>query len=96
MDKNYVTIHNDALLACEDITLYADWKKDNTFKVTFDSKGGSVVEPLIVECGQTLKLPNNPTKEGYTFGHWEDKWGTAILEDALLSCDDISLSAVWQ
>ena len=111
-DKNGTPILDQALLTCDNITLYAVWEKKEenntnnnntnntntpkTFKVTFDSKGGSAVSPVTVECGKELKLPANPTKSGYTFGHWEDKFGTPILEGALFTCDgDVNLYAVW-
>lgn len=98
-DKNGKTILDGALLTCENITLYADWKKASTEKkyytVTFDSKGGSSVSPIKVECDKTLTLPANPTRSGYTFVAWTDKNGKAILNGALLSCDNITLYADW-
>ena len=97
IDKNGKSILNGALLTCEDVTLYADWKEEvKTFKVTFDSKGGSDVEPVTVECGKTMTMPTNPTKEGYTFRVWEDQHGTAILDGVLFACEgDVTLYAVW-
>lgn len=42
----------------------------NNYTVTFDSKGGSnVANQTIVEGGK-ITLPENPTKEGYTFKGW--------------------------
>ena len=104
-DKFETPILEQALLSCDDVTLYAVWQEGpqgapatepETFKVTFDSKGGSTVPAIYVECGKELTLPENPTKEGATFGHWEDKFETPILDQALLSCDDVTLYAVWQ
>lgn len=80
----------------ENTTLKAKWLDEvKVFTVTFDSKGGSSVNPLTVKCDETLKLPQNPTKSGYTFGHWEDINGTPILEGALLACEDVTLYAKW-
>lgn len=66
----------------KDITLTAKWEKikedEKTFKVSFDSKGGSKVSSITVVCGKTLKLPSNPKKDGYKFVSWEDKNGTTI------------------
>ena len=41
------------------------------YTVTFDSKGGSAVNPItnILE-GSTISLPNAPTKSGHTFEGW--------------------------
>ena len=79
-------------------TLKARWttSKPKSFKVTFDSREGSEVEPLEVECNKELKLPENPTKEGYVFISWVDKNETPILDGALLSCEDVTLYANWQ
>lgn len=79
-------------------TLKARWttSKPKSFTVTFDSREGSEVEPLEVECNNELKLPENPTKEGYVFISWVDKNETPILDGALLSCEDVTLYANWQ
>ena len=97
VDKNGKAILDDALLSCEDIILSAEWKEDiKTFKVTFDTKGGTKINSMNVECGKTLKLPENPKKEGYNFITWLDQNDRAILDEALLSCEDITLYAKWE
>ena len=84
----------------ENLTLKAKWEKEKeevkTFKVTYDSKGGSVVNPTTVECGKLLKLPSNPTKSGYRFMCWEDQNARCIYNDAFLACEDLTLYASWE
>ena len=82
----------------KDTTLKAKWisKTAETFTVTFDSDGGSKVDSIIVECGKELSLPTNPTKKGYNFLSWIDRNGTPIYDKALLSCNDITLTANWE
>ena len=84
----------------KDTKLKAKWEKVveevKTFKVTFNSKGGSTVAGLTVECGKELELPKAPTREGYEFVSWVDKNDTPILDGALLTCDDITLYANWK
>ena len=41
--------------------------------VTFDSAGGSPVEPQTIQQGQQVQRPADPVKEGYTFIGWYDK-----------------------
>ena len=50
----------------KDTTLYAQWSA----MVTFDSNGGSTVEPQKVAMGVQAKRPTDPTREGYTFSGW--------------------------
>ena len=97
-DQNEVPISDGALLACEDLTLYAyyDIESAKTFTVTFDSKGGSTVKSITVECGKTLPTLPTPTKSGYNFVAWTDKNGKAILTGALLTCGNITLIADWK
>lgn len=52
-----------------DLTLYAKWAI-NTYKVSFDSKGGTEVDEQTVEYKATVTKPEDPTKEGYTFAGW--------------------------
>ena len=51
------------------MTLYAGWNI-NGFLVTFDSNGGSSVEPQVVQPGNTAVRPAEPTKQGYYFKGW--------------------------
>ncbi len=82
----------------KDMSFYAKWEeipKENTFTVTFDSKGGSAVNPLVLKCDTELTLPTAPSRDGYTFDGWEDRNGRAILDQALFTCEDVTLYAKW-
>lgn len=41
-----------------------------TFTVTFDSNGGSEVSSINVKSGDTIEMPEAPTKEGWIFAGW--------------------------
>lgn len=90
----------DGFVFEQDATLVAKWEVKNAkvekFTVSFDSKGGSKVSKVEVQCGKNLKLPKNPTKDGYMFVRWEDKNGQPIYDDAKLYCENITLYAVWE
>lgn len=81
----------------KDITLKATWVSESadTITIKFDTDGGSKIDDMIVVKGETLKLPQNPTKEGYKFKTWVDKNETPIYDEALLS-EDTTLKAVWE
>ncbi|CAB4663949.1 unannotated protein [freshwater metagenome] len=44
----------------------------STYTLTFDSNGGSAVEPVSWTAGATLTLPT-PTRAGYTFNGWSTR-----------------------
>lgn len=44
--------------------------KSQSYKVIFNSKGGTTVKTQIVEKGKKVKKPADPKKEGYIFDGW--------------------------
>jgi hypothetical protein len=93
---------NDVQAFDTDKNYVANWepieKNPKKMKVTFDSRGGSSVKTQTYTCklgGITFYTPDKPTKDFYEFRVWEDKNGTPILNGALLTCEDITLYAVW-
>ena len=80
------------------IELFAVYKDSSTpvkqtFTVTFNTDGGSLVSSQTVEKGNKVVKPVNPTKEGYTFDCWtlgllEFNFNTAINQN-------ITLTARW-
>ena len=69
------------------------------FTVTFDSCGGSEVEPQIVTSGDILEKPEPPTREGYIFADWyKDNTYNEIFmfgENGDKIIQDITLYAKW-
>ncbi len=51
--------------------------KEKTVTISFDSNGGSIVEPIVTN-GETIVLPLNPDKVGYTFAGWYFDNGTFL------------------
>lgn len=46
----------------------------NSYTVTFDSQGGTVIDPITnIGKGATITLPEEPEKEGYIFDGWYTK-----------------------
>ena len=68
-----------------------------TYTVTFDSQGGSYVDPQTVEHGGLAIEPADPTKTGYTFAGWYKESGCInawnFATDTVTS--DITLYAKW-
>ena len=66
-------------------------------KVTFDSQGGSDVDPIVAETG-TITEPDEPTREGYTFAGWFIDAGCTDgnqFDFATIITEPMTLYALW-
>lgn len=61
--------------------------------VTFESNGGSVVEPITIEKGNSIEKPADPIKNGYVFSGWYI--GTSKIEFPYTPEDNVTLQAAW-
>ena len=79
-----------------DITLTAKWEI-NKYTVTFDSYGGSKVDPQVVEYGLYAQEPEEPTLKGFTFAYWylDDENEAYDFENTPVTAD-ITLTAKWE
>ncbi len=64
--------------------------------VTFDSNGGSEVEPQQVLHGEKATKPIDPTKERYTFEGWYDENDDRWVFNGYSITFDITLYAKWK
>ncbi len=80
-------------MPAEDITLTAVWKA-NQYTITFDSNGGTAVNPITQDYGTLVKKPADPTKEGYRFVCWEKDGEEYAF--GTMPAEDITLTAVWE
>ena len=74
-----------------------DIEKDikEVITITFDTKGGSIIDSITIGKDTELTLPKDPTRDGYVFKGWVDKNETPICNKVLLAEDTI-LYAVWE
>jgi uncharacterized repeat protein (TIGR02543 family) len=64
--------------------------------VTFNTNGGTAVEPDTVLLGELLRLPEQPSKEGKTFAGWfTDEALTAQFDKSAPITQNITLYAKW-
>lgn len=68
-DEELTTEYDFDTPVTADITLYAKWAIVQ-LTVTFNVDGGSEVPAQTVDYGSTATEPDDPTKEGKTFGGW--------------------------
>ena len=56
------------------------------YTITFDSKGGSAVQPIKASAGAAITAPTDPTKDGFVFAGWyETTDGGTTLSDKAFS-----------
>ena len=66
----------------------------STYKITFDSDGGSGVAAIVAEAGAEIAAPTNPTKEGFNFVGWY--LGEVEYEFSVMPETNITLKAKWE
>ena len=78
------------------IVAVADWKANDKYTLSFDSKGGSFVQAVSAFAGETVQLTQKPTRSGYTFDGWytnSSYTGTPIT--SIVLTDNTTLYAKW-
>ncbi len=90
----------------ETISLYAQWSKPISYKITYDLQGGKNAsknpKKYTVESTEAQRTLLNPTKTGYTFVKWEDASGDRVEQKgdsqiiSVKNCGNIALRAVWK
>ena len=71
-----------------DTTVTAQWRI-NQYTVTFDTAGGSEIQPITQNYGTRIVLPADPSREGHTFR----SWSSAIPET--MPASDVRVTALW-
>ncbi len=77
----------------KDWDLYAKW----TYTVTFETNGGSAIDPVTKVYTQTISALAEPTKEGYDFGGWYTNSGLTTSYNLANSAStgNVTLYAKW-
>lgn len=65
-----------------------------TYRVTFDSAGGSAITARTVAKGTTVSIPGSPTKRNYRFAGWYE--GTKKYDFTSAVTKDLTLTAKWK
>ena len=62
--------------------------------VSFDTDGGSNIDSVVIKIGETIKEPDIPTKDGYTFKGWYIKEEEFSFSKPIT--EEITLKAKWE
>ena len=76
-------------MPAKDMTVKARWQI-NRYKITFDTDGGSEIDPIEQDYDTAITAPDNPTKEGYAFIDWD----TTV--PAKMPARDMTIKALWK
>lgn len=79
------------------VTLYAKWEfiEGQKHTITFDSNGGTPVNPIERPEGTPIDEPEQPTKTGYDFIGWYTEDDVQFVFSTMPD-EDITLIAKWQ
>ena len=92
--KNGDTLVEDPfVMPSNDVTLTAVVEKGHW--ITYDSQGGTYVEPAFVKGDGKTTAPEKPTRPGYTFDHWSETVGGAAFTFGGGLTKALTLYAVW-
>ncbi len=85
----------------DNLTVYAKWTEveltQKIFTVSFNSMGGTAVDPVKVQYGKLLTAPERPTKLGYALVGWYKEADFSTKWDFNLDkvTEDLTLYAKW-
>ena len=82
------TKYDFAAPVTENLTLTAKWTT-NTYTITFDTDGGSEIDPITQDYGTAVTAPADPTRTGYTFAGWTPEIPAAM------PAEDLTIKAKW-
>jgi uncharacterized repeat protein (TIGR02543 family) len=83
------------LTGCEN-PFFPKLKTVETFTVNFDTEDGSPINPVEIESGETITLPEAPTKTGFMFAGWyTEEERTNEFDEVSPITKDITLYVKW-
>ena len=62
----------------------------NQYTITFDTDGGTKIDPITQDYGTPVTRPANPTKSGYTFAGWNKTIPSAM------PAENMTITALWR
>ena len=71
--------------------------KTKTYKITYETNGGTIIPEKEVEEGSSIYIPSEPTKEGYEFAGWyKDEALIISLDFSHKVTEDITIYVKWE
>ena len=73
----------------------AAWSQQRRSLLSFDTAGGSIVDPFDTTAGSQINEPEAPYRVGYTFTGWVDEDGNAVTWPYTMPQQGVTLTATW-
>jgi uncharacterized repeat protein (TIGR02543 family) len=85
-----------ATMPSSNVTVYAKWTI-NQYTITFDTNGGTSINPITQDFNTSLTAPVDPTRTGYTFAGWfsDEALTNAYTFPATMPSSNITIYAKW-
>lgn len=94
-DADFTTEFVPTKQILRNITVYAKWQI-NQYTITIHTDGGPNLEPITANYQTTLTIPEDITKEGYTFLGWYlDSAFTETFQYSRMPAENINIYARW-
>ena len=77
-----------AYMPAKNMTVKALWTI-NQYTVTFDTDGGTAIDPITQNYNSSVTAPAAPTKTGYTFAGWDKEI------PATMPAENVTVKAMW-
>lgn len=94
-DEDLTEVYDFDTAVSADLTLYAGYEIGE-YEISFDTNGGTDVDPIVALYQTSISRPENPTRTGYSFGGWYiDEDLTERFNFETMPGYDIQLQAKW-
>lgn len=80
--------YETTISSVEPFTAYAKWAV-NKYTISFDTNGGTTVNPITQDFGTEITIPEDPSKIGFVFL----RWSPAI--PSTTPAEDLMITALW-
>jgi uncharacterized repeat protein (TIGR02543 family) len=75
-------------MPASDAVYEAQWTI-NQYTITFNTDGGTAIDPITQDYGTAITAPVDPTKIGYTFAGWDSEIPATMPDE------NITITAQW-
>jgi|GEM_PF-2952850 len=84
----------DTTIVTRDIEVHSEWSRASSYTVTFYDRGTEYAKKTVKADTALGDLPDDPTREGWTFDGWFDDNGDKVTEKTIVK-RDMNVHSKW-